>query len=41
MVTAGEITYLVEKEQLRMALDLVTHVEQLLHVVGERRVGFR
>lgn len=37
----GEIPYLIEEEQLRVALDLIAHVEQLLHVVGERRVGLR
>lgn len=38
---AGEIPYLIEEEQLRMTLDPVAHVKQVLHVVGERRVGFR
>lgn len=38
---AGPMPYLIEEEQFRVALNLIAHVEQLLHVVGERSVGFR
>lgn len=33
--------YLIEEEQFGVTLNLITHVEQFLHVVGERCVGLR
>lgn len=41
--TGGELrcAYLVDKEEFRVALDLITHVKELLDVVSKRRIRFR